>query len=961
MDGGLICLLAPVLLVAGAVIGFALFGLYQRLGQAEDRIIAMSEALRNERDQRLELTAELGRHRSEIASVALRGEALRGGALVTSALPAAATDLEVEAAIRAALEPSSAPAVAALRSVPRNGKDVREPAKPAVPPVVTVKKAPLDDIEEHDIRNALGDTVRPPQPAAGSTPSSGAAPGANRPPPKANAPATPGAPPSGSPPPPDWARPAAPIQMPGIETLVVWFAASFGSLVAVAAVLLGLREVIALGYFGPSMRFATAIGAALGAWAFSGVLRWRKFDIPANALAGSGTAIAYAAIYAGYALYGLLPQQVAMASMIVVTAVSMYAAVRKRAGLWALLAALGGYATPLLLSTGVNQAVGFFSYLFLLNVGIVAASRARGWWWLTAIAGFITAALHVGWGVTFRAPDQVPVALGASLVLGTWFLGAVRAGASGPTRAAGFAAALLLFFAGMPFLVPADPFEYDPQSSMQLTWTLGLSAELGGGWLVIWTALLGLFSSGERDASGSATRVLSTACLALGSGIFGFGWIFAGDPRWDVVVIGLSAVLVLSTLLGRWRGAELGTGPLLAAAIVLAVGNAGVPADPGWMLGLSFAVSFAALGVAIGLDLAAPIAAAAAILPLCVNVHERLTPFLPEGGYVLLAMVVAFQVFAVVLAFRLRPGRLGTVVAVILAGPLAFWGFHLVWRAGLGRGEGALAVVLGLHVALAARMARGRGIPAESGQFAALLITILSFAALAVPLQLHAAWLTVGWAIEVMLLAGLSRRYTHPGIKLFLGVLASVVTVRLLFNWYALDYGDGSGMILLNWTLYTWGVPGVAFLIAASLLPGPDLGKRALRVAATLIFFVLVNLEVAHAFAHDGELSFYSENTWESMTRSASWIAFGVVVLIIGMVRDSKSGRLFGFSFVLLGGLKVCSLDVIQLPGWVRIGALLALAVGLILASIIFMRVVLRDRRKAEDAAAAGSHLKAQP
>ena len=339
------------------------------------------------------------------------------------------------------------------------------------------------------------------------------------------------------------------MQLPGIETLVVWFAASFGGLIAVIAVLLGLREVIALGYFGPSMRFASAITAAMAAWVFSGALRWRKFEIPANALAGSGTAIALGAIYAAHALYGLIAQPVAMGAMVAICAVSMFAAVRKRAGLWALLSALGGYATPLLLSTGENQAVGFFAYLFLLNAGIIAASRARDWWWLTAIAGFVTAALHAGWGFTFRAPDQVPVALGASLVLGVWFFGGARKGASAAMRSAAFAGGLLLLFAAMPFLVPADPFTYDPHSNKPLTWTLGISAELGGAWLVVITGLLGLVSSGEKDVTGAAIRSLSTALLAIGLCTFGFGWMFAGEPRWDAVVVTTSVVLVLSTAL----------------------------------------------------------------------------------------------------------------------------------------------------------------------------------------------------------------------------------------------------------------------------------------------------------------------------------------------------------------------------------------------------------------------------
>ncbi len=746
------------------------------------------------------------------------------------------------------------------------------------------------------------------------------------------------------------ARPVLPARgIPGVETLAVWFAASLGTLILVVAVLFGLREVIAVGLFGPSLRFAAAVLAALAAWSFSGLARARKFEVPANALAGGGTAIAYGALWAGYALYGLYGQEFATGSMVAVTAVSMYAAVRKDAGLWALLAAAGGYATPLLLATGENKAVAFFAYLALLNAGVLVASRRRGWWWLIVLAGTVTAALHLGWGVQFRAPDQVAVALGASLVLSLGFLYTARAGASAAVRAAAFYGALVLLLVGVPFLVPADPLVLDPVSSEPLRWTMGWTAEIGACWLGGVAALLVAVGGKGTAAADRAVRVLISALLALALVSLGLGWIFAAEPRLDVVVGAAIAVLGLTGIGARLRGPELGMGPLLVGALLLGVGNGVAAPEPGWMLALSLAVTGAGLALALVLDVAAPFAALAAMLPLLVNLHTRVTPFAPEGGYALLAMVVAYEAFAVVLALRLRPTRVGTALAVIIAGPAAFYGFHVLWLQGIGRGEGALAVLLGIHLAFAARLARVRGVQSQSGLFAGLLIAMLCFAALAIPLQLERSYLTVGWALEVALLAALSRRYTHASIRWFLGVLAVAVSVRLLLNPSALQYGRGEGMYILNWTLYTWGVPGAALLVAGALLPGPAWGKQALRVSGTLIGFALVNLEVAHAFAHDGALSFTSENLVESMTRSISWGLYGLVVMGVGLWRDSRPARLFGFGFALLAAGKVCLVDVIALPGWIRIGSLFGLAIVLLVASVVFMRVVLRDRRRSEE------------
>ncbi len=933
----MVCLAFPVLMMGGLVVGMALMALFQKLSQVEERVVSMSDALRIERDARVALADDLARARAEIANVALRGEALRPASM-GARMPSGAAEEDVEAAVRAAVEPREEQAVAGVRAVARG---VAKPAVPGTPPVVKVVKAGVDDLEEHDIRNALGDTVRPPgAPAKPKSAGPEPTPAPNVPPVD---PASPKPPPPKAPFPAD-REPPAPLKLPGIETLAVWLAATLAGLVLVVAVLFGLREAIAAGLFGPSLRFAAAIFVALGTWAFSGFLRWRKFDIPANALAGGATAIAYAAIYAGHARYGLVPQSVASASMVVITAVAMFSATRHDAGLWALIAALGGFATPLLLSTGENKAVAFFTYLFLLNFGILVASRRRGWFWLVAIAGTITAALHLGWGFQYRAPDQVLTAFVASFVLGTAFLVTAREGASGLVRGAAFYGAIVLLLAGMPFLVPADPFLYDARSGLPLAWSLGSSAEQGAGWLLAVTVLLSVFSGSAREVAASGLRLVVTLVLGAGALTFGLGWGFAAEPRWDAVVVAVGALLLLSSAAGRLRGPELLAGPILAASTLLGILYGVGDVAPGWGLGLSLCLTVAALALALLVDAAAPLAAAFAILPLVVNLSARLTPFLPEGGYALMAAVVAFQAFAVVMPFRLGPSQIGAATTVLLVGPLSFWGFHRLWEQGIGAGEGILALVLGVYVALAARMARARGVSAESGQFAALLIGVLGFAALAIPLQLDRGWLTVGWAVEVAALAGLSRRYHHVGIKLFMGLLAVVVSARLLLNPWALNYGNGEGWILLNWTLYTWGVPGTALLVASALLKSPEAGKRALWIAATFIFFALVNLEVAHAFARDGELSFRSEHLLESMTRSISWGVFGIVVMGIGLVWQSKVARLFGFGFALLAAAKVGIVDVVALPGWIRIGSLAGLAGVLLVASLVFVYVL----RKAE-------------
>jgi uncharacterized membrane protein len=231
------------------------------------------------------------------------------------------------------------------------------------------------------------------------------------------------------------------------------------------------------------------------------------------------------------------------------------------------------------------------------------------------------------------------------------------------------------------------------------------------------------------------------------------------------------------------------------------------------------------------------------------------------------------------------------------------------------------------------------------------LVTLLGLTA-AVPLQLRERWLTVAWALEAAALAGISDRARHPLVRWTAVALCAAVGVRLLANPWALSWGTADeGWVLLNWTLYTWGVPLICVLLVARWLGRgrPDPVLAALRVPlwvlAALIGFALVNVEVSHAFQPRGVLDLWSANRAESMVRSASWAAYGLVVLGIGLARDQRVVRLVGFAFVLLATIKVFGVDLWDLRGFVRVGSIGCLGVSLLLAAVAFERLVLRSTR----------------
>jgi uncharacterized membrane protein len=81
-------------------------------------------------------------------------------------------------------------------------------------------------------------------------------------------------------------------------------------------------------------------------------------------------------------------------------------AVLQNAPLLAIVAALEGFAAPVLASTGSNQPVALFTYLLVLDVGIVLIAWFRAWRVLNLIGFVGTFTLAAGWAHKYYTDDQ---------------------------------------------------------------------------------------------------------------------------------------------------------------------------------------------------------------------------------------------------------------------------------------------------------------------------------------------------------------------------------------------------------------------------------------------------------------------------------------------------------------------------------------------------------------------------
>jgi hypothetical protein len=289
-------------------------------------------------------------------------------------------------------------AILARRATPAPAPDAAAPtAPPPAPPVVATPPAPR--------------------------PSPAAAPPSPPRPPAATAPRAPAPPP---PPPPvkiDWER-----------WIGIRGAALLGAVVLGLAGLLFFKYSIDRGLITPTMRvvFGTLVGLAcvIGSeW-----LRPRGHRHLAEGVSGAGVVILYGAFWAAHIRYELIGMAPAFGLMILVTAACCVLAVRHAAFVVAVIGLIGGFATPLLLSSGSDRPIGLFGYVLLLDLALLALGHKKRWASLAVLSLLATVLMQALWIGARMGPDRVLLGL---VILGTFaavFAFAARLAPEGAAR-----------------------------------------------------------------------------------------------------------------------------------------------------------------------------------------------------------------------------------------------------------------------------------------------------------------------------------------------------------------------------------------------------------------------------------------------------------------------------------------------------------------------------------------------
>ena len=230
-------------------------------------------------------------------------------------------------------------------------------------------------------------------------------------------PAPPPAPPKSGPKPLPYIppRPLAPATIPEAD-LESRIGSHWLNRIGIAAVLVGvsyfLKYAFENNWIGPRGRVLIGLAAGLALIIWSERFRHGGYRVFSYSLKALGIGILYLSLWAAFQVYSLIPGAAALVAMLVVTSGAAALALRQDTQILALFALLGGFATPLLLSTGRDRELELFLYLALLDLATLVLVTVKPWRRLLVLAFLGTLFEYIKWYETFYDRGHFPLTLG---------------------------------------------------------------------------------------------------------------------------------------------------------------------------------------------------------------------------------------------------------------------------------------------------------------------------------------------------------------------------------------------------------------------------------------------------------------------------------------------------------------------------------------------------------------------
>ena len=207
------------------------------------------------------------------------------------------------------------------------------------------------------------------------------------------------------------------------------------------------------------------------------------------------------------------------------------------------------------------------------------------------------------------------------------------------------------------------------------------------------------------------------------------------------------------------------------------------------------------------------------------------------------------------------------LLLVAAYGRLEQFEVNIAWAA-VALGLAALAMLAVESLVPAARESRQSRLA-----LAVYAVAMTAGLSLAITMTFRLKFLTLALALELPAIGWINRRIATRAFRVIAGLVAAVVLVRLLLNPSLLEYALGPAP-LLNDLLYLYGVPAIAFGLAAWLLrrERDDAAVVLLEAGALALSLALISLEIHH-WAVGGRLRGGVYGLLEQGLQSTSWLA----------------------------------------------------------------------------------------
>ncbi len=787
--------------------------------------------------------------------------------------------------------------------------------------------------------------------------------------------------------------PAAPPATPGrsweqvlVEHWLVWLG---GATIALGGAFL-VKLSIDHGLLVPEVRVVLAIllGAALSA-ASEWVLRHDpaepgdaaeaepgpaaaafKSYVP-QALAAAGAATIFTALYAAYALYGLIPAALAF-PLLAATAGATVAQSLRQGPLVAALGLVGAYAVPGLVESDAPSAAALFAYLAVVTAGSLALLRHRAWWWLA----WLSLGGALGWVVLWlgSAQDAAAPIVAFYLLVQFGLFTALRLGVPRVAFLAGVAdSAIVRVVVRVAFWSIAAAFvavAYADRSGMpsitaavlliigllalayrdhELDDIIAVAGALGLALLASWNLPLPTQEMSlwvfriAADRVGDFSIGVAVFTVLLGAAPFLLLGRVARPGRW-AALSAAAPLLILVIAYWRLQKFELDiawslTALVLAAIELFAAASVAKRRDAeAFDIEIEIALASYAVGVLGSTILAATFALGGAWLTVALAVH------LPALGWVdgrirLKALRwLALGVAGIVLVrLLLNPYVLEYPLS---ATPIFNWLLY-------GYGVPAAAFVV------ATRQFGSRAddwlvwvLEGGSAAFSLLLVSFELTHAIYRELTLApvdefaaGAALIAAWSLFGGGLLALGQRKQRP-VLLWGGllVLGWSTIVALLWQPIILLFGAKVGeLAVLDALLLADAVPAVVYAAIASQSTDRPVVRTIARILAAGFAFIWVTLEIRHVFQGKVEL-FASSSDAEWYAYSVAWLAFAGAALALGLLQRNQWLRRVGLIGLGLVIAKVFLSDMAELDGVLRALSFLGLGGALVAIGYAYRR-----------------------